>query len=201
MQASRAVPRAAAAKPSTAREASRRDSEGAASCGLHSDKCDGDRLECDRQPIFYAIRGRLELATRMGNHGGGTGSRRRLRPGHAHGRLALGGVRAVPLIVKRSDGCFPWPLTREWGRPCPFPYLFSALARAARAAASRRFHSLIRLLHGLVRPGISLGREDFRPHLPSWRRYELRHGLQEAAIYRPRSGTENAPKRAAATKT
>jgi hypothetical protein len=32
-----------------------------------------------------------------------------------------------------------------------------------------------------VRPGISLGREDFRPHLPSWRRYELRHGLQEAA--------------------
>jgi hypothetical protein len=39
-----------------------------------------------------------------------------------------------------------------------------------------------RLLHGLVRPGISLGREDFRPcHPPSWRRYELRHGLQEAA--------------------
>jgi hypothetical protein len=38
-----------------------------------------------------------------------------------------------------------------------------------------------RILHGLVRPGISLGREDFRPHLPSWRRYELRHGLQEAA--------------------
>lgn len=39
-----------------------------------------------------------------------------------------------------------------------------------------------RLFHGLVRPGISLGREDFRPrHLPSWRRYELRHGLQEAA--------------------
>ena len=25
------------------------------------------------------------------------------------------------------------------------------------------------------------GRENFRPHLPSWRRYELRHGLQEAA--------------------
>jgi hypothetical protein len=39
-----------------------------------------------------------------------------------------------------------------------------------------------RLFNGLVRPGISLGREDFRPrHLPSWRRYELRHGLQEAA--------------------
>ncbi len=39
-----------------------------------------------------------------------------------------------------------------------------------------------RLFNGLIRPGISLGREDFRPrHLPSWRRYELRHGLQEAA--------------------
>jgi hypothetical protein len=38
-----------------------------------------------------------------------------------------------------------------------------------------------RILNGLVRPGISLGREDFRPRLPSWRRYELRHGLQEAA--------------------
>jgi hypothetical protein len=39
-----------------------------------------------------------------------------------------------------------------------------------------------RLFNGLVRPGISLGREDFRPRaLPSWRRYELRHGLQEAA--------------------
>jgi hypothetical protein len=39
-----------------------------------------------------------------------------------------------------------------------------------------------RLFNGLVRPGISLGREDFRPrHLPSWRRYELRNGLQEAA--------------------
>lgn len=38
-----------------------------------------------------------------------------------------------------------------------------------------------RILNGLVRPGISLGREDFRPRLPSWRRHELRHGLQEAA--------------------
>jgi hypothetical protein len=39
-----------------------------------------------------------------------------------------------------------------------------------------------RLLNGLVRPGISLGREDFRPaRLPSYRRYELRKGLQEAA--------------------
>jgi hypothetical protein len=36
-----------------------------------------------------------------------------------------------------------------------------------------------RILNGLVRPGISLGREDFRPCLPSWRRNELRHGLQE----------------------
>ena len=32
-----------------------------------------------------------------------------------------------------------------------------------------------RILHGLVRPGISLGREDWSPPLP------LRHGLQEAA--------------------
>ena len=38
-----------------------------------------------------------------------------------------------------------------------------------------------RILHGLVRPGISLGREDWNPRLPSYRRYELRHGLQEAA--------------------
>ena len=38
-----------------------------------------------------------------------------------------------------------------------------------------------RILRGLVRPGISLGREDLYPRLPSYRRYELRHGLQEAA--------------------
>lgn len=38
-----------------------------------------------------------------------------------------------------------------------------------------------RILNGLVRPGISLGREDLHPRLPAWRRYELRHGLQEAA--------------------
>jgi hypothetical protein len=40
-----------------------------------------------------------------------------------------------------------------------------------------------RLFNGLVRPGISLGREDFRPHLPSWRRYELRYGLQDGRRY------------------
>jgi hypothetical protein len=39
-----------------------------------------------------------------------------------------------------------------------------------------------RLFRGLVRPGISLGREDPYPRLPSYRRYELRHGLQEAAL-------------------
>jgi hypothetical protein len=39
-----------------------------------------------------------------------------------------------------------------------------------------------RLFRGLVRPGISLGREDFGPpRLPNWRRYELRAGLQAAA--------------------
>ena len=38
-----------------------------------------------------------------------------------------------------------------------------------------------RILCGLVRPGISLGCEDWNPRLPSYRRYELRHGLQEAA--------------------
>ena len=44
-----------------------------------------------------------------------------------------------------------------------------------------------RILYGLVRPGVSFGWEDFRPRrqakaaLPSYRRYELRHGLQEAA--------------------
>jgi len=38
-----------------------------------------------------------------------------------------------------------------------------------------------RILRGLVRPGISLDREDWNPRLPSYRRYELRHGLREAA--------------------
>ena len=44
-----------------------------------------------------------------------------------------------------------------------------------------------RILYGLVRPGVSLGWEDFLPRrqamaaLPPYRRYELRHGLQEAA--------------------
>ncbi|MGO9233632.1 MAG: hypothetical protein ACLP4V_05905 [Methylocella sp.] len=44
-----------------------------------------------------------------------------------------------------------------------------------------------RILYSLVRPGVSLGWEDFRPRrqamaaLPPHRRYELRHGLQEAA--------------------
>ena len=45
----------------------------------------------------------------------------------------------------------------------------------------RRWLSGPRILCGLVRPGISLGREDWNPRLPSYRRYELRHGLQEAA--------------------
>ena len=42
----------------------------------------------------------------------------------------------------------------------------------------------------MLRPGISLGREDLqrlrgRPeHLPTWRRYELSHGLQKAATAR-----------------
>ena len=38
-----------------------------------------------------------------------------------------------------------------------------------------------RLLGGLIRPGVSLGKEDLHPRLPSWRRYELRCGLQAAA--------------------
>jgi hypothetical protein len=44
-----------------------------------------------------------------------------------------------------------------------------------------------RILGGLLRPGISLNGEDLRrmrgrpARLPKWRRYELRHGLQEAA--------------------
>jgi hypothetical protein len=32
-----------------------------------------------------------------------------------------------------------------------------------------------------TRPGFSIGPEDIHPRLPSYRRYELRHGLQEAA--------------------
>ena len=47
-----------------------------------------------------------------------------------------------------------------------------------------------RILHGLVRPGISLGREDWNPRLPSYRRYELRHGLQEAAKARGETMTK-----------
>ena len=40
---------------------------------------------------------------------------------------------------------------------------------------------------GWFRPGISLGHEDLHPRLPSWRRYELHHGLQEAALDDARS--------------
>ena len=47
-----------------------------------------------------------------------------------------------------------------------------------------------RILRGLVRPGISLGREDWNPRLPSYRRYELRHGLQEAAKARGEAMTK-----------
>ena len=47
-----------------------------------------------------------------------------------------------------------------------------------------------RILRGLVRPGISLGREDWNPRLPSYRRYELRHGLQEAAKARGQTMTK-----------
>jgi hypothetical protein len=39
-----------------------------------------------------------------------------------------------------------------------------------------------RILRGLVRPGISIGPEDFRPHrLPSWRKYEYRKALKAYA--------------------
>jgi hypothetical protein len=38
-----------------------------------------------------------------------------------------------------------------------------------------------RILGGLIRPGVSFGREDWNPRLPSYRRYALRHGLQKAA--------------------
>jgi hypothetical protein len=48
-----------------------------------------------------------------------------------------------------------------------------------------------RLFNGLVRPGISLGREDWRPRLPSWRRYELREGLQAAAVARGKPMTRD----------
>ena len=47
-----------------------------------------------------------------------------------------------------------------------------------------------RILRGLIRPGISLGREDWNPRLPSYRRYELRHGLQEAAKARGETMTK-----------
>jgi len=47
-----------------------------------------------------------------------------------------------------------------------------------------------RILRGLVRPGISLGREDWNPRQPSYRRYELRHGLQEAAKARGETMTK-----------
>jgi hypothetical protein len=49
-----------------------------------------------------------------------------------------------------------------------------------------------RILRGLVRPGISLGREDFGPpRLPSWRRHELRAGLQAAAKARGETMTKD----------
>ena len=47
-----------------------------------------------------------------------------------------------------------------------------------------------RILRGLIRPGISLGREDWNPRLPSYRRYELRHGLLEAAKARGETMTK-----------
>jgi hypothetical protein len=51
-----------------------------------------------------------------------------------------------------------------------------------------------RLLNGLVRPGISLGREDFGPpRLPRWRRHELRAGLQSAAKLRGEAMTNARP--------
>ena len=49
-----------------------------------------------------------------------------------------------------------------------------------------------RILGGLIRPGISLGKEDFRPpRLPSWRRHELRAGLQAAAKARGEAMTKD----------
>jgi hypothetical protein len=48
-----------------------------------------------------------------------------------------------------------------------------------------------RLLNGLVRPGISFGPSDFGPpRLPSWRRHELRAGLQAAAKARGETMTK-----------
>src|SRR5208283_554476 len=42
-----------------------------------------------------------------------------------------------------------------------------------------------------TRPGISLGREEWSPRLPpSYHRYELRHGLQEAAKARGKTITK-----------
>ena len=37
------------------------------------------------------------------------------------------------------------------------------------------------VLNGLVRPGISIGPEDVRPRLPSWRRYDYRQALKAFA--------------------
>jgi len=56
-----------------------------------------------------------------------------------------------------------------------------------------------RILGGLIRPGVSFGREDGlrvlggrrSTRLPSWRRYELRHGLQEAAKARGETMTKD----------
>ena len=38
-----------------------------------------------------------------------------------------------------------------------------------------------RILGGLVCPGISPGREDLHPRLPSWRRHEYREALKAYA--------------------
>ena len=38
-----------------------------------------------------------------------------------------------------------------------------------------------RILGGLIRPGISLGREDFAPRLPAWRKHEYREALKKYA--------------------
>ncbi len=46
------------------------------------------------------------------------------------------------------------------------------------------------LLKGWIRPGISIGCEDRNPRLPSYRRYELRHGLREAAKARGETMTK-----------
>ena len=45
-------------------------------------------------------------------------------------------------------------------------------------------------LFRLIRPGISLGREDLHPRLPSFRRYELRKGLRDAAKARGETMTK-----------